>query len=122
MFIMVLRGGILNKDIKLAMGARIREKRKLHGYTKDVFAEMIDISPNFLAEIESGKKGMSFNTLIKISNALCVSCDYLLMGKEDFPKDRTAIDEILEHLEPEYYPIAEKLLRAIVEVKNISYK
>ena len=61
-----------NKDA----GERIRELRELQNYTREVFAEKVDISEKFLYEIEVGKKGFSADTLCRISKVLSVSCDY----------------------------------------------
>ena len=41
------------------IGYRIRELREMHNYTREEIAEMVEISPKFLYEIESGKKGFS---------------------------------------------------------------
>lgn len=41
---------------KEKVGNRIRELREMHNYTREEMAEMVEISPNFLCEIESGKK------------------------------------------------------------------
>lgn len=64
------------------IGLRVRTLREANEYTRDAFAEKIDISTKFLYEIEMGKKGFSAETLYKISKALCVSNDYLLTGNE----------------------------------------
>lgn len=44
---------------KSEIGQRIRQLRLLSDYTQAEFAELIDISINFLSEIENGKKGVS---------------------------------------------------------------
>ena len=46
-----------------ALGLRIRRCREDIGLTREQFAEQVKISPQFLAEIENGKKGMSAETL-----------------------------------------------------------
>jgi len=48
--------------------------------TREEFAEKANISPQFLAEIENGKKGMSVDTLYKICKNLSISADYILFG------------------------------------------
>lgn len=45
------------KDINIEIGQRIKNRRKFMKFTREKLAEMIDISPQFLANIESGKKG-----------------------------------------------------------------
>ena len=41
------------------IGGRIRALRELNRYTREKFAEIADISPKFLYEIETGQKGYS---------------------------------------------------------------
>lgn len=73
----------MKKDINVEIGKRLKTKRKEAGLTREKLSEYIDISPQFLAEIESGKKGMSFSTLRRLCQVLGVSCDYLIMGRDD---------------------------------------
>jgi len=61
-------------------GIRIRKVREDNGYTREKFAEIADISPKFLYEIETGQKGFSAVTLYRISKGLHVSCEYILSG------------------------------------------
>lgn len=70
----------LNDFYKKA-GARIKEQRSKNGYTREYLAELADISPKFLYEIETGKKGFSAETLVKLATSLSVSCEYLLDSK-----------------------------------------
>jgi len=60
------------------IGARIKKKRLEIGYTREKFAVMADISDKFLYDLEVGNKGMSAETLYKISRTLGVSTDWLL--------------------------------------------
>ena len=66
---------------RIQIGERIRELREIQNYTRERFAEKIDISTKFLYEIETGKKGFSADTLYKISMTLGVSSDYILTGR-----------------------------------------
>ncbi len=69
------------KDFEISVGKRLRELREKQGYSRERLSEMAEITPKFLYEIESGRKGMSAYTLYNLSAALNVSCDYLLTGK-----------------------------------------
>lgn len=48
--------------------------------SRETLAEMADISPKFLYEIETGQKGFSAGTLYKLGIALASSSDYILCG------------------------------------------
>lgn len=69
------------QDLRLAVGARVRDYRRSNRYTQANFAEKIDISMNFLSEIENGRKGMSQETLYKLCEQFGLSADYILFGK-----------------------------------------
>ena len=97
------------KDINIEIGQRIKERRKFMKYTREKLAEMIDISPQFLANIESGKKGMSFSTLKKLCETLGMSCDYVILGKTSGSKHKQ-IDELLNNIDERYMPIIENML------------
>lgn len=64
----------------IEVGARIRTQREEFGYTREIFAEKIDITPKFCSDIELGVKGMSVQTLCKIADTLKLSTDYILFG------------------------------------------
>lgn len=62
------------------VGARIRDRRKLMGYTQEAIAEIVDLSAPFVSHIECGRKKTSLDTLVRISAALNVTVDWLLSG------------------------------------------
>lgn len=66
-----------------AAGARIRRIRRDHDESQILFAEKVNITPNFLSEIENGKKGLSCETLYNICESTDTSADYILFGKKD---------------------------------------
>lgn len=63
---------------KLTMGDRIREVRKRSGLTQEQLAERLDISVEFVGQIERGLKLPSMQVFIKLIEVLNVSADYLL--------------------------------------------
>jgi len=67
---------------RIEIGKRIHQIRLQNEYTQAEFAEAVDISVNFLSEIENGKKGLSQDTLSKICSKMNVSADYILFGKK----------------------------------------
>ena len=77
------------------MGERIRQAREDMGYTRETFSEMANITPRFCYDIESGKKGVSIDTLKNICEALNLSADHLLDLK---PLDTDAYDYTIFHV------------------------
>lgn len=61
--------------VEKIIGKRIQKIRKAKGYTQQQFAEMIDLSPNYLSDIERGKSSSRLDKLVTIINALDCSAD-----------------------------------------------
>lgn len=66
------------KDKLKAIGNRIRAERNIQNLTQAQLAELVQISPQHMSDIENGKKACSIDIFIKIIEALDVSADYLL--------------------------------------------
>ena len=68
------------KNLKEAFGARVKELRKMRGFTQEELAEMIDLNPRQLARLEKGENFSSAETLAK----LAVGLDITLSDLFDF--------------------------------------
>lgn len=66
-----------------AVGRRLRLRRDALGITRDKLAEAIDVTPKFVQDIEYGNKGMSTETLARLSEVLGLTTDYILKGIVD---------------------------------------
>ena len=78
------------------MGARIRAPRERLVYTREQLAEKLDVSTKFCSDIELGIKGISIQTLAKLSDLLCLRTDYILFGDEQ--PEHTAELEMMDAL------------------------
>ncbi len=63
-------------------GMRIKELRKLHGFTQEELAERLGISAGHMGKIETGAKGISIDVMVVVSSLFNVSLDYPILGKE----------------------------------------
>lgn len=86
----------LTKEHPDNMGERIRKQRELMGYTREDLAEKIDVSVKFIADIELGNRKCSIETLIKLSETLNISTDYILLGK--ISDSKYFEEEMIEYL------------------------
>ena len=98
------------------VGNRIRELREMHNYTREGMAEMVEISPKFLYEIESGKKGFSSDVLCKIARTLTVSCDYIMYGEEQSLKISEKMYCILKQVETKQIIKIQSILKLLIEI------
>lgn len=100
------------------IGKRLRRVRSQMDLTREQFAEQVSISPQFLAEIENGKKGMSAETLFKICNRFNLSADYILLGKMSSTQLSDPVQIALNHFPEQYVELTEEIIRAIEKVVN----
>ncbi len=63
------------------VGDRIREIREELCWTLDKLAGKTGISKGFLSDVETGKRDISSEYLLKIADAMGASVDYLLRGE-----------------------------------------
>ncbi len=68
------------EDFYVNVGNRIRSRRKELGLTGGHLAQLAYISEKFLYCIETGKKGLSAETLYNLAKALGVTADWVLGG------------------------------------------
>lgn len=60
------------------VGRRIQKARKARGLTQAEFAEMVDLSTNYISNVECGFKTPKLNTFVAIANALQCDANLLL--------------------------------------------
>lgn len=106
------------KDINLniTLGNRIKQVRKQQKITRETLSEKIDVSSRFMADVESGKAGVSLSTLKKLCKALGVSADFLL-GITQQVEPSNYLEQIitrLNQLDPQYLPYANDLLMTFI--------
>lgn len=94
---------------RILFGERLRGKRNALGFTQEYVSEQIGITLRFYQMIERGEKSVSLDTLIRLSQTLSLSVDYLLFGNlPDSPGNPIA--EILQRLSSEQREDAVKIL------------
>lgn len=97
------------------MHSRIRKAREDAGYTREKFAELLDVSVSYMAEVERGRTNVSVKTLIKICRILGLSADYVLFGS---PRNSdTQLLEKLNHLDKKYIPLVESILNQLLSIQ-----
>lgn len=105
------------KDINLILGERVKLGRKANNLTREKLAELVDVSPRFLAEVEAGKTGVSLQTLKNISLALSTSTDYLLgLDNINNVNQLEVLYNQLTNINPKFYPLIASI---VTELKNI---
>ena len=98
-----------------AIGKRIKIARIKADMTQERLAEMIELSPTHLSNIETGATRVSLPTIIAIANGLTVSvddllCDNVIKSKVQFEKD---ISSLLDDCDDYEIRIIKDLLESI---------
>ena len=68
------------KEINIQIGEQIRIAREQAKLTQEQFAERIEVSPQYISDLERGVVGISITTLKRACIALGVTSDQILFG------------------------------------------
>ena len=98
------------------MYMRIRKAREDLGYTREKFAEKLDVSVSYLAELERGRTGISVKMLVKVCNVLGLSADYVLFGN-DRQEDTLRLDAI-HRIDEKYLPLLDKVIAELLALSD----
>lgn len=98
------------------MHRRIRKAREDLGYTRERFAEKLDVSVSYLAELERGRTGISVKMLVKVCDLLGLSADYILFGGER-SDDAQLLDKI-HRLDSRYLPLLNKTITELLALSK----
>lgn len=94
------------------IGGRIKAERKNLHISQEKLAELVNVSPHYIYEIERGMKAMSLETLINLSEALKLPTDYILFGEKD--NERRSIYDKLSSMSEERRARAEEAFEALL--------
>ncbi|MDI3481125.1 MAG: hypothetical protein PWQ97_780 [Tepidanaerobacteraceae bacterium] len=110
-----------------AIGQRIRNEREKMGLTREEFAEIVGLSDYYVGQLERGERQMSLPVMVRVTNCLHVSLDYLIFGdssdtegvnESQCPynaKDvRREINHLLDKCSPKELELFKKLISTIL--------
>lgn len=104
----------VKKEINIQIGEQIKKAREQALLTQEQFAERIDVSPQYVSDLERGVVGVSISTLKRICIVLGVSSDQILFGSET--KNRAAaIAEKCRPLSENQYILLSDIVDRFVE-------
>ena len=103
------------KPINIEIGARIKNVRETRGLTQERFAEQLDVSTQYISDLERGVTGASITNIVKICEILSVSCDYILMGRMNEKNSSEEISNRLQYLSKEQMDVIEKGINVLIE-------
>ena len=109
-------------DLLRAVGARLQQIRKEHGWTQEALAEAVGIEPVSLSRLETGDRALSLTVLARASTALSVSLGDLLdiarpIPATDLPADEAEAQRLYRGLDVDRRDLALRLLREVAAKK-----
>lgn len=78
----------------MEIGKRIQMRRKQQGMTQEQLADKMDVSIQMVSNLERGNKAIRIENLIKLSQILNISTDYILTGKETTDDMQTLTEQM----------------------------
>ena len=91
------------------LGQNVKDIRKSLNLTQEEFAEKLNLNPNFISQIETGKIGISIDNAINICNTANCSSVNLFKGLVNSPnvidkyellsnRDKSVINQMITYL------------------------
>lgn len=82
----------------MTLGERIKMLRTQKDMSQADLAKKLEVSYQFVSLLESGKKGPSHETLLKLASFFNVTTDFLLTGEETITEVKELADDDFEVL------------------------
>lgn len=100
------------------IGNRIRQARKIKGWSQELFAKKCGISLSFIGHIERGTRNMSLDTFATICSVLGAGADELLFGIPH-PKEYVEDDMHLQaKADDDSYIMYAKIMKSVADIIN----
>lgn len=114
-----------------SIGKKIREQRLRKNISQEKLAEIIDVTPSYISNLESGNRVASLPTMLEIVNVLDLSFDYLMLDNLKADSNEVKIDKNLiefkkilddlndKELIKEYIIYCKGIANSMIEIKQI---
>lgn len=111
----------VKKEINMQIGERIKAAREHAKMTQEQLAEYIDVSPQYISDLERGVVGISISTLKRLCIALGVSSDQILFDHHA-EKYAVAIGEKCTDLTDEQFQLLLDIIDKFIEAIHTERK
>ena len=107
------------KALNVEIGYRVQTSRERAGLTQEQLAEKINRSTQFVSTLERGAAGASLETIINLCDALKVSSEWLLRGRDAAP-DAARIAMKLTTLSEQQLAIVDRMTDNMIDLLRIT--
>ena len=102
----------MQKQQLIDMGHRLRQRRTELGLTREKMAELADIGMGYYGQLEVGTSQMSLDTLIKLSRAMHLPMEYIVLGEGE------PVQDMLDRCSARELRLAEEVLKLFLMKQN----
>ena len=103
-------------DLRSILGENVKRHRTLKRLSQAKLAEMLDISPNFISDIETGKRWLSSDTMVNLAKYLDIEV-YEFLKPQQAPKDEI-LSFIQSYTEKATIAASEAVTRSLAELSR----
>lgn len=109
----------MDKQQRIEIGQRLRQRRQELGLTRERMAELADIGTGYYGQLEVGTSQMSIDTLVKLSQSMHLPMEYILFGTGYEPGDASPVIDLLRRCSPRELSLAEDVLKLFLMKTSI---
>lgn len=96
------------------VGIKIRIERETFDMTREKLAELLDISPYFLGQIERGERKMSVDTLVKVCECLHISIDTLFFEQVNISTNNDVLHSLINKCSKNEIDVIQAIIKLIL--------
>ena len=105
------------KEINIQIGEQVRLAREQAKLTQETLAEKIEVSPQYISDLERGVVGIALPTLKRLCVSLGVSSDQILFGTKS--QDRGIIlSNVCNTLSEEQFALMLEMINCFIKAVN----
>lgn len=114
---LILKDGVNHarkKQLNIEIGQQIKFARENARMTQEELAESVEVSPQYISDLERGVVGISISTLKRVCICIGVSADQILFGEGD-SNFSSVIGEKYRFLNPRSRPLLLEIIDRFIE-------
>lgn len=109
------------KEINIQIGEQVRLAREQAKLTQEALAEKIEVSPQYISDLERGVVGVALPTLKKLCCALGVASDQILFGTQSQERG-VILSNACHTLTDEQFSLLIEIVNCYTKAVNASHK
>lgn len=106
------------KEINIQVGEQVKLAREQARLTQEALAEKIEVSPQYISDLERGVVGIALTTLKKLCCALGVASDQILFGTQSQERG-VILSNTCNALTEEQFALLLEMVNCFVKAVNI---